>query len=312
MESKRDTDVVQDQDLNTTSQSTLVEDIFRDQDLNITSQSTLVEDEDSEDEPLIRRPRVWKNISNPEPTLATQFEDKARDDQERPLTQVIPTASQNPSSSYPRTMLDERTPPIPSTTRLNTTSGSMVVCLPSMIPSRLRSEDRINQEAEEAEGSRRRANVIALPDAPQSSVIKCSACGQLGHRRTTHPDCLVNPQRLLIARPNAYTPPTVPVAFTASASFTAPAVPPAVSTAPAAPAPPDAPAPAPPATPSPAPPATPAPPAVRVFGNGLAAHNEQDDTVYRTLGRMNVVCSYCGALHWIEMLLAGKSQYAAH
>ncbi|KAG0196032.1 hypothetical protein BGX33_002212, partial [Mortierella sp. NVP41] len=29
-------------------------------------------------------------------------------------------------------------------------------------------------------------------------------------------------------------------------------------------------------------------PAVRVFGNGLAAHKEQDDTVYRTLGRMNV------------------------
>ncbi|KAK3806875.1 MAG: hypothetical protein JOS17DRAFT_767148, partial [Linnemannia elongata] len=110
------TDVVQDQDLNTTSQSTLVEDIVRDQDLNITSQSTLVEDEDSEDEPLIRRPRVWKNISNPEPTLATQLEDKAWDDQERPLTQVIPTASQSPSSSYPSTMLDERTPPIPSTT----------------------------------------------------------------------------------------------------------------------------------------------------------------------------------------------------
>ncbi|KAG0043081.1 hypothetical protein BGZ90_009202, partial [Linnemannia elongata] len=157
-----------------------------------------------------------------------------------------------------------------------------------MIPSRLRSEDRINQEAEEAEGSRSRANVIALPDAPQSSVMKCSACGQFGHRRTTHPDCPMNPQRLLTARPTAYTPPTVPVAFTASASFTAPAVPPAVSTTPAAPAPPDAPAPAPPATRSPAPPAAPAPPAVRVFGNGLAAHNEQDDTVYRTLGRMNV------------------------
>ncbi|KAK3827137.1 MAG: hypothetical protein JOS17DRAFT_749037 [Linnemannia elongata] len=127
------TDVVQDQDLNTTSQSTLVEDIVRDQDLNITSQSTLVEDEDSEDEPLIRRPRVWKNISNPEPTLATQLEDKARDDQERPLTQVIPTASQSPSSSYPSTMLDERTPPIPSTTRLNTTSRSMVVVCPNCL-----------------------------------------------------------------------------------------------------------------------------------------------------------------------------------
>ncbi|KAK3805234.1 MAG: hypothetical protein JOS17DRAFT_768781, partial [Linnemannia elongata] len=106
-------------------------DVVQDQDLNTTSQSTLVEDEESEDEPLTRRPQVWKNISNPEPTLATQVEDKARDDQERPLTQVIPTALQSPSSSYPSTMLDERTPPIPSTTRLNTTSGSMVVVCPS-------------------------------------------------------------------------------------------------------------------------------------------------------------------------------------
>ncbi|KAK5809422.1 hypothetical protein F5H01DRAFT_280754, partial [Linnemannia elongata] len=74
---------------------------------------------------------------------------------------------------------------------------------------------------------------------------------------------------------------------------------PAAPAVPAAPAPAPAPAPAAPAVTDPAP-AAPAAPTVREFGNGLAAHKEQDDTVYRTLGRMNVACSHCGALHWIE------------
>ena len=92
----------------------------------------------------------------------------------------------------------------------------------------------------------------------------------------------------------------------------APAAPAAPDPAPTVPAAPD-PAPAVPAAPDPAPapaPAAPAAPAaaapaptVREFGNGLAAHKEQDDTVYRTLGRMNVACSHCGALHWIEVLI---------
>ncbi|KAF8924156.1 hypothetical protein BGZ47_004181, partial [Haplosporangium gracile] len=59
------TDIVQDQDLNTTSQSTLMEDIVRDQDLNTTSQYILVEDEDSEDEPLIRRFKSQKELLQP-------------------------------------------------------------------------------------------------------------------------------------------------------------------------------------------------------------------------------------------------------
>ena len=42
----------------------------------------------------------------------------------------------------------------------------------------------------------------------------------------------------------------------------------------------------------------------RVFGNGMAAFKEQDDTKYKTLGRMNVVCSRCSALHWIEVMIS--------
>lgn len=75
----------------------------------------------------------------------------------------------------------------------------------------------------------------------------------------------------------------------------------AVPAAPAAPAAPTAPAP-PAALAPPAAPAAPAEP--RVFGNGKAAiKEEQDDTEYKTLGRMNVACPHCTALHWIEVLI---------
>ena len=61
---------------------------------------------------------------------------------------------------------------------------------------RLRYEDRINQET--VEGSRGQAISIA-PAASVAPVAatphyaqKCNACGRLGHRRTTHADCLMN------------------------------------------------------------------------------------------------------------------------
>jgi len=68
----------------------------------------------------------------------------------------------------------------------------------------------------------------------------------------------------------------------------------AESAAPAAPTAPTAPT---------APAAPAAPCDVRVFGNGMAALKEQDDTQYKTLDRMNVACSHCGALHWKEVLI---------
>jgi hypothetical protein len=42
-------------------------------------------------------------------------------------------------------------------------------------------------------------------------------------------------------------------------------------------------------------------PAPRIFGTGKAASSPQQKTVYKTLGRMNVLCSHCSALHWIEV-----------
>lgn len=41
--------------------------------------------------------------------------------------------------------------------------------------------------------------------------------------------------------------------------------------------------------------------APRVFGTGLAAAKLQDDTQYKLLGRMDVECPHCHALHWIEV-----------
>ena len=79
--------------------------------------------------------------------------------------------------------------------------------------------------------------------------------------------------------------PAVPAAITVPAALAAPAIP----AAPAAPA-------------APAIPAAPVEP--RVFGKGMAAINEQDNTEYRALARMNVVCSHCGALHWIEVMIS--------
>ena len=84
--------------------------------------------------------------------------------------------------------------------------------------------------------------------------------------------------------------------------FTAPYIAPAVFAAPAAPAASVFAAPAAPAASVLAAPAAPAEP--RVFGNGKAAiKEEQDNTAYKTLGRMNVACAYCGALHWIQVLI---------
>jgi hypothetical protein len=61
---------------------------------------------------------------------------------------------------------------------------------------------------------------------------------------------------------------------------------------------------APAAAAAPAAPIVPAPIAdQRVFGNGIAAIKERDDTEYKTLERMNVGCPYCGALHWIEVFM---------
>lgn len=40
------------------------------------------------------------------------------------------------------------------------------------------------------------------------------------------------------------------------------------------------------------------------FRNVIAAVKEQDDTEYMTLGRMNLVCSHCGALHWIKVMIS--------
>jgi hypothetical protein len=73
-----------------------------------------------------------------------------------------------------------------------------------------------------------------------------------------------------------------------------------ISSAPSTPADPAAPA----ASAAPAAPAAPIGP--RVFGNDMAAikEHEQDDTEYRNLGRMNVACSHCGALHWIEVMIS--------
>ncbi|KAG0195817.1 hypothetical protein BGX33_002564, partial [Mortierella sp. NVP41] len=62
--------------------------VVQDQDQNTTSQSTIeLEDEDSEDEPLIKRRPGWKSVSDSEPIAATQFEDEGEDDMQRPLTQ---------------------------------------------------------------------------------------------------------------------------------------------------------------------------------------------------------------------------------
>lgn len=132
----------------------------------------------------------------------------------------------------------------------------------------------------------RPANLITVPrDTAQDalhSTPQCKTCGRLGHRRITHADCLMNPKYLFMAE---------------SAALAVPAAP----TAPAAPIAPIAPA-APAASPAPA--APPAPGEPRVFGNGKAAiKEEQDDTEYKTLGRMNVACSHCTALHWIEVLI---------
>ena len=94
---------------------------------------------------------------------------------------------------------------------------------------RLRIEDRVHREDEEAEGSRRRAITIELSDGShsQSSAMRCKACGRLGHHRKTHFDCLMNPQRLLIAGSNAKAnaPPTDPSAFATPAVPAAPYVP---------------------------------------------------------------------------------------
>ena len=180
---------------------------------------------------------------------------------------------------------------------------------------RLRSEDRINREAKEADDSRKRVIAFALPYT--SSAMKCNACGQLGHRRTTHSDCLRNPQRLLVAEyiAKANAPPTGPSALPAPATPATPATPapitspatpatpatpapPATPTAPAAPAAPaalaDPSAPAAPSAPSaPAAPAAPATPAeLDVFENGMTAFKRQDGTKYRTLGRIDVVCPH--------------------
>lgn len=204
---------------------------------------------------------------------------------------------------------------------------------------RRRQEDRINQEA--AEGSRRHAISIspAASTAPIAatphSALKCRSCGRLGHSRKSHMDCPMNRRYLLIVAPIApaaltvpATPaaPTVPAAAAIAAIAAIPAIPaisaipvipfipviPVIPVIPIAPAAPTAPAtfaipiipaiPAAPAAPAAAP-AVPDAPAVRVFGNGMASCKEQDDTEYKTLDRMNVVCSHCGALHWREVTI---------
>ncbi|KAG0047625.1 hypothetical protein BGZ90_007847, partial [Linnemannia elongata] len=236
------TDIIQDQDLNTTSQSNLVEDMVRDQDLNTTSQSTLVEDMVRDQDLNTTRYGSGSGFKHHksiyfgggygsgsgfkhhksiyfgggygsgsgfkhhksiyfgggygsgsgfkhhksiyfgggyEPTLATPLEGKASNDQERPLTQAIPTtASRCPSSSsgYTSTMLDEQTTPIHSAAKLNTTSGSMVVLQP-------------NAES----------TAILAAASVTLAAMKCNTCGQLGHRRTNHKNCLANPQLQLNA-----------------------------------------------------------------------------------------------------------------
>lgn len=123
--------------------------------------------------------------------------------------------------------------------------------------------------------------VLAAPAASVAlAAMKCNTCGQLGHRRTTHKNCLAN-RRL---QPNAASTTTLD---TASAALAAPAV----LGAPVDPV-------------AFAAPAAPAEQLPRVFGNGMAAINEQDNSEYRTLGRMNVACSHCGALHWIEVMIS--------
>lgn len=44
-------------------------------------------------------------------------------------------------------------------------------------------------------------------------------------------------------------------------------------------------------------------PEIRVFGTALAAFRTPDDTTYNSLRRMDVPCSECGAMHWIEVHL---------
>ena len=93
---------------------------------------------------------------------------------------------------------------------------------------RLRHEDPINQES--AEGSRGQATSIApaasvapVAAAPHSAR-KCNGCGRLGHRRTTHADCLVSRYRMIVAEslpPNPSTVPVAPVAHTAPAASVA-------------------------------------------------------------------------------------------
>ena len=76
---------------------------------------------------------------------------------------------------------------------------------------RSRSEDRINREAEEAEGFRTRSTIAIPTVAPHSYVLRCHDCGQLGHCLRTHSDCLMNPKCLLSAGSNAKAnaPPTI-------------------------------------------------------------------------------------------------------
>ncbi|KAG0366643.1 hypothetical protein BGX24_003610, partial [Mortierella sp. AD032] len=124
-----------------------------------------------------------------------------------------------------------------------------------------------------------------IPTLTALTAMKCNTCGQLGHRRITHKNCLAN--RMLQPNAESTAPCAAPPAALAPATLAVPAALTALavsvaSAAPIAPAPPIAPA-------IPAiPPAAPIGP--RVFGNGMAAINEheQDDTVYRSLGRMNI------------------------
>lgn len=50
-------------------------------------------------------------------------------------------------------------------------------------------------------------------------------------------------------------------------------------------------------------PPSPLVPEIRVFGTAIAAFRTPDDTTYNSLGRMDVPCSDCGAMHWIEVHL---------
>jgi hypothetical protein len=40
----------------------------------------------------------------------------------------------------------------------------------------------------------------------------------------------------------------------------------------------------------------------RVFGSAKAANQSTEIVAYKQLGRMNVLCSHCGAMHWVEVI----------